>query len=526
MKNKERGAGITVTMTFVLFIIIAMLLVTLEHAYVYAGRSIAFQSMNKALESVIGMYYAPLYSQYGLLAVPVGEDFVYEDLGGVSDEIITLFNKVGTPPASPVKEGFLWNQECTDCEITATGTMLDNQCEGFKNQVMDDALYETIEFLADELADMDVKGLREVLDFLDDSEVDVKEAIEDLLDDNEEDDEEADEEKKLAIEDLYNTLKLLLTEGFSGLWFEDIDELSERKISAKDLPSYNHYGRNVTSTLYSEFDLTDVDIDEGNYISKVADAGFFKKFINAVEEGAKGTGEKAVLTAYASTNFDNFARDEINGRLRYEQEYLIFGNLKDDVNVRDAAWSIFGIRLIMSLAFILTDTGTQDFIAAVLELLGATNIVSAIIYVLYTVAYAVECAIVETAAILRGKAVDFIANSESVCIKSWDVLYFTKDNIDSRADDYEAAGLVKFGYQFYISVFLLMTGSDILSFRMMDLIQENMQWMYDSDFSIENCYTAFAVDAKVSMGSRYASVPIVNKGSTITYEIETLIAMP
>lgn len=523
MKNKERGAGITITMTFVLFIIIAMLLVTLEHAYVYAGRSIAFQSMNKALESVIGMYYAPLYSQYGLLAVPVGEDFFYEDLGGVSDEIITLFNKVGAPPTSPKKEGFLWNQECTDCEITAAGTMMDNQGEAFKNQIMDDALYETIEFLADELADMDIKGLREVLDFLDDSEVDVKEAIEDLLDDK---DEEEDREKKLAIEDLYNTLKLLLTDGFSGLWFEDIDDLSERKISGKGLPSYNYYGVNVTSTLYSAFDLTEVDIDDGNYISKVADAGFFKKFINAVEEGAKGTGEKAVLTAYASTNFDNFARDEINGKLRYEQEYLIFGNLKDDANVKDAAWSIFGIRLIMSLAFILTDTGTQDFIAAILELLGATNIVSAIIYVLYIVAYAVECAIVETAAILRGKAVDFLANSESICIKSWDVLYFTKDNIDSKAEDYEASGLVKFGYQFYISVFLLMTGTDILSFRMMDLIQTNMQWMYDSDFKIENCYIAFAVDAKVSMGSRYASVPIVNRGSSISYDIETLITMP
>ncbi len=525
MKKIEREAGITVMMSLVLFIIIAMLLVMLEHAYVYAGRSIAFQSMNKALESVMGMYYAPLYTQYGLLAVPVGEDFVYEDLDGVSDELITLFNKVGTPPSSSKKEGFLWNQECSECKITNVGTMMDNQAEGFKNQVMDDSLYEAVEFLADELADMDIKGLREVLDFLEDSEVDVKEAIEDLLDDDDEK-EEVDDDKKPAIEDIYNTLKILLTDGFSGLWFEDIDELSERKISIKELPSYNYYGTNVTSTLYSGFDLTDVDIDEGNYIGKVADTSFFKKFIKAVGEGAKGTGEKAFITAYAGTNFDNYVRDEINGRLLYEQEYLIFGNANDDLNVKNAAWSIFGIRLIMSLAYILTDTGTQDFIAGILELLGATNIVSAIIYILYVVTYAVECAIVETAAILRGKSVDFLANSDSVCIKSWDVLSFTKDNIDSKADEYEASGLVKFGYQSYMSVFLLMTGSDILCFRMMDLIQINMQWIYDSDFKIENSYIALAVDAKVSMGSRYVSIPIINSGSLVSYNIETLIAMP
>ena len=62
----KRQASITVTMTLVLFMVISLLLVTLEHAYVTAGRTLALEAFDRSLESVLGQYYAPLYAEYGL----------------------------------------------------------------------------------------------------------------------------------------------------------------------------------------------------------------------------------------------------------------------------------------------------------------------------------------------------------------------------------------------------------------------------------------------------------------------------
>ena len=92
-KSKEIKGSITVMMALVLFMVTSMQLVILEHAYVRAGRTLVYQTFNKALESAIGAYYAPLFTEYGLFAMAVGEGMSYEDYSEIEATIEEVINR-------------------------------------------------------------------------------------------------------------------------------------------------------------------------------------------------------------------------------------------------------------------------------------------------------------------------------------------------------------------------------------------------------------------------------------------------
>ena len=59
-KSKETKASITVFLSLVLFLILALLLTTIEGARVITAKTVAERSLNTAMDSVLAEFYAPL----------------------------------------------------------------------------------------------------------------------------------------------------------------------------------------------------------------------------------------------------------------------------------------------------------------------------------------------------------------------------------------------------------------------------------------------------------------------------------
>lgn len=100
----------------------------------------------------------------------------------------------------------------------------------------------------------------------------------------------------------------------------------------------------------------------------------------------------------------------------------------------------------------------------------------------------------------------------------------TRDYIQRKASSYkEAAG---FSYNDYLTLFLCLTNRKKLSYRMMDLIQENVNMRYDTDMDIQNVLFGYEINLKYNIKPLFTSLSFMKNlinpdgGSMLAAEAE------
>lgn len=564
----KRGlcGSLTVMMSLVLFIIVSLMLVTLEHAYLNAGKTLAFQTLNKALESALGNYYAPLYTQYGLFALPLGEGLSYEDISALEESMAAMAEVTFSGTEDVETDGFLWDMDIYGCVVMDEAYMTDINGDLFKEQVKDTTAYDLVLEISGELLSLEGEDISIIKDLLTDAKDSLMESGEEesneegsdqtnSVDKSEDSTEQADEtsnknedsvqdvnnkstesketeEKESAEEDesgvveVYETLKAFFTDGFSGWWFEDAGKLSEREVDVFELPSFEYYGDYEGTELFEEPDFSQLVFDDGEYLDELIDSSFVTDFQNALDNLLEKGSTKVSLAGYSVMNMDNYLTDNVDGELKYEQEYLIFGGGSDEYNVKKAGWSIFGIRLIANLIYFLTDEEMGEEVSSYVS--GITGIAKwvTILMVIVEVVLAVENAIVETAAILAGKKVDFAVSKGSLSVGLSELFSFSKSLIMSKAENYTGVSNIKLSYEMYLFIFMLMLNEDLLTFRMIDIIEVNMKKLYDSDFFMEDCLVGFSTQMIFDIPTRFTSIGLYGgpgKEDEYEYRVQSVI---
>ncbi|MGN0166310.1 MAG: DUF5702 domain-containing protein [Lachnospiraceae bacterium] len=492
--GRFKNGSITVMMSLVLFMILSLMLVTLEHAYQYAGRTLAFQTMNKAIESVLGRYYAPLYTQYGLFAVSIGNGMSYDSIADMENDIAGMINIPFYESADDDTEGCVWNIQVISCKTDNRTDLTDGKGELFKEQIKEITSRDFILEITDELTSL--KG--QSIDSIDDLLSAAKNSL-DAKEDKESGEKEDKEKNDNSSEDggfweTCNTLKAFFTDGFSGWWFEDAENLSEREIEPFELPSSDYEDEDSEPALFKEPDFSALSFDDGDYLEELIDSSSVSALQNALEEAAEWGTTKVSLASYAAMNMDSYLKNDVYGKMKYEQEYLIFGDGCDENNVKKAGWAVFNIRLIVNLIYLLTNVEMKEGIKELVAGITTISKWASVLLVLLTVVLAAENAIVETAAILKGKKVDFMVSAASQTVKPTEIFTFSKSMIMDKADNYKGVSTVRISYQTYLYLFLLMLNEDLLAYRIMDIIEVNMQKMYNSDFYMSDCLAGFEVD--------------------------------
>lgn len=509
------NGSITVMMALVLFMVTSMQLVILEHAYIRAGRTLVFQTFNKALESTIGAYYAPLFTQYGLFAMAVGEGMSFEDVSEIEATVVEVINRSLGDNGSKTPGTFM-GVTVGGCATDVRTSFTDNK-DIFIEQVREASVYELVYELSDTIASLrgqDLSNIEEVL-------TGAKDSIEDALDVEEE-----DETGETDAQDAYDTLVSFLQDGFSGWWFPDASNLSEREIDVFSLPTGEHFGENIVTELFEEPEFDELAFDDGDYLDELVSDSITNGFQEALLEGLEEGGNKLVLAGYSVAKMDNYIKDEVDGKLKYEQEYLIFGSESDEANVKKASWSIFGIRLIANLLYLMAD---EDAWSDIQEWVGAiTGIASwiTLLSVIVAVVLAVENAIVETAAILKGKSVDFAVCKETQMVKLTEIFSFTKDSIMNKAEAYKGVSSIKLSYQMYLYIFMFMVNESVLAYRMMDVIELNMKRLYDSDFKMDKCIVGFSATVSCTIPEMFLGLMLYQgpeRSSDYVYRFQSAI---
>lgn len=219
-----------------------------------------------------------------------------------------------------------------------------------------------------------------------------------------------------------------------------------------------------------------------------------------------GAVEKVLFNEYILSNYTHFLDEQEEG-LRYQVEYVLFGQDSDLKNLDSAVNRILWIREGMNLLYLISSDKRSAAKGLASTMVGWTG--NAIIVELTTVAllaaWAYAESILDARALLNGKKVDFFKTDKTWTLSIEGLEYIFEGNgVESRPSD---TGL---GYEDYLRLLLYMTNIHDCAYRTMDLIQAKMNLKYP-DFLMASQIYAVEFKCRITAVPLFATLPVFRK---------------
>jgi hypothetical protein len=298
----------------------------------------------------------------------------------------------------------------------------------------------------------------------------------------------------------------------SGIFRGVIDpsiEISKSKLTGVSLPS------NLQQNLAEEQDDEEMEDLSKRYL-EIGNLNFANMGIS-IEEGSvvADIGESLLFLAYISEHSTNFASEQfkVGQVLKYEQEYLLLGHLKDKENLEEFTTRLVMIRTLFNMISVLTDPNKVSQAASTASVMAVTSLPFLVSVAKYLILFywAYSEARVETAALLKGKSVPIYTTQSEFIVSYTDLLGMTNSKVVSLAEKFEAKSLLKLSYSDYLLINLFFVGEEKKTYRMMDLMQENLRYEYQNSFRMKNCLYSFSCEADSVMKQKFLFLPYFQK---------------
>lgn len=311
--------------------------------------------------------------------------------------------------------------------------------------------------------------------------------------------------------------KDLINDGITSLVVEEAEKLSKAKLPEENLVSINAaVGGEEGSESIHNFIEKNISEDE-NAEAELNLEQLGLPIGDVLLSEANSLMESILYISYIEEHFSNYLTENeksINEQiLTYEQEYILYGNTLDEDNLKALVTRIVIIRTIINLIHVLSDstkTNTASVYAATLVgFTGLPFLISIVKYITLFI-WAFEAALVETAALLQGKEVSLLTTKDTFVLEFTDIFKMSKDFILNKAKNYkDTLGGIRLGYQDYIRIFYLLQDKKKQYYRSLDLIQENIRYVYEDSFLLSRCLTEYEVSATLSMPEMFFSLPFI-----------------
>ncbi len=319
---------------------------------------------------------------------------------------------------------------------------------------------------------------------------------------------------------LMDSITSKLLEGITGLVI-DPDLISKKELSEGIKPS------NIEAVLVEVGFIEKLTklLKECNHGSNnLAISGIFGSMVEEIgtsidlKEGIKLLSELILYQEYIKEHFASYS---IEGQalhtrkptaLDYEQEYLLSGKNSDRDNLDLMIGRIIAIRMATDLLTILTNkTICNEAKAVATAIVGFTGlpILISIIQTLILILWSFAEALVDTCALLMGKEVPVI--KKSIIMKLPDLLLLNRETIVNKAKVLNESDGITMSYHNYLTIFLLLKNRRDLTYRSMDLIQENLKIRYEDSFSILHCMFGFKAEANFHMKPKFIAFKFVQE---------------
>lgn len=317
-----------------------------------------------------------------------------------------------------------------------------------------------------------------------------------------------------------DNFKKLMNYGILSLIVDDTALISKRKLVADVLQS------DSLSEPDKEIDKSkeiadDIGACREGYQEEIADSFGNYAESEKAERGSSNEGilEKILFQEYLLTHFKNQNNTDTkeidrNTVLKYEQEYLISGEKGDYDNFRNVISKLAFTRTILNYLYLITDAQkSQAAYAAAAAIIGFTCVepLISLTKTIILLVWAYEEALVDVRGLIEQKYVPFFKTKGSFKIKFEELFLISKSLIKQKAEKLpkEEINLGDMKYKDYMRILLFLTGQKKKNLRAMDLIEQNMNALYEGEFKMNQCIFGYKVKGDFKIGAKFIKLPFI-----------------
>ena len=329
------------------------------------------------------------------------------------------------------------------------------------------------------------------------------------------------------------SLSSLVENGICDLILSDASSLSKTTLKNNRLPSHSAI-REEESTDGEELNgdladrISDSDGDGGDMTSSMEEYETICKNADTESGAINDIARRVLLNAYGTTYFKNYATKnklkKSDNRLeavlskdsvmQYEQEYLIMGGETDADNVKDVISRTVFIRTAMNYLSLLTDSTARNkaFVTAtaMVGFTGCAPLVTVLKHIIL-MGWGFEEALVDVGALMQGKSVPLFKKPSSFSVQYVELVTISKAMIQGKVKKIkDDTGMLSLTYEDYLNFYMFMVGPDILSYRMMDLVQENTRLRYKEDFLMDKGVFGLEVSMEYEIPTKFINIPLIS----------------
>lgn len=318
----------------------------------------------------------------------------------------------------------------------------------------------------------------------------------------------------------------LIVAGIAGLMLPEETVLSEKQIMLTELPSrlYGNIDRNAEHSgegrSFERLGIEEIDGMSGEQgtaglLNSMTQNSPLAGIGEAVRTEGEALLERVLFLSYLAEHFDDYETDSVQeAAMEYEKEYILCGNASDTENIYEVIGRILMVRIVFQLIHVLSDTEKCSIAGeAAMGLLGVTGLpvlVSILKFVILFV-WATEAAVIDTAAILRGKKISLMPTKEEFPVSFPELLIMSKARIQQKAELYKEKGRSPaFGYSEYLMLFLLLQKEETQCMRALDLIQENTS-LEEPGFRVRELLCSFRIRVEYLLPELFTKLPFSKK---------------
>lgn len=272
-------------------------------------------------------------------------------------------------------------------------------------------------------------------------------------------------------------LSELLTTGILSLVGISEEEVSERSLSGKDLPSAGLEEESLWEELTACMEVVQELFQSGGMKEVLLAAG------NSMLNGT-------ALELYSMKYFHHYGESSPYTRLNYEREYLIFGKEEDKTNLLSMVLYLVAIRALLNMVMILKQPDRvlqlETLSAGVAGFTGMP-VLAAVVKYSVLLLWSVEEALVDATALLQGKRIAVVGPGR---VSFGELFLMNKAAIGRKAD--LCPDGVGAAYTDYLALVSLTRRTKDKTYRALDLIQENICFRYRDSFRIRNLVTGIS----------------------------------
>ena len=444
---KRKRGEITVFLSLIMVCCLSLFLGLLESARTAGAGLYLEMAANSAMSSVMSQYNRNLWDMYHLLFLEAeSEDAVKESF----ESFLSFYTE----------QENLYPMKLEETDILAVSYMDESGGEALEREIA--------EYMKHRVPDL-VSKMNRISDVAQEAAAvgDFKQRFDDCLQELslQDDGAEEDSEELFYLENITGEQwKQLLFGGFFSFVLPDGTEVSSARVSLNGIPSKERKKR-----------------------GKIPDRDFVSPSSHfAVNE-------------YCLLHFDSFLEEKTpvpgykDQPLKYEMEYLLYGNPADRENLIDTIQSLIFIRGALNLIYLMGTPEKKAEADGLALAVSAGNIpLQAVLSTLLLTLWSVGEAILDVRGLLAGGSVPFRKSEETWQLsldqlRSFEFLK-SKESLN-RSDE-------KGDYEDYLRILCFLMERGERNGRIMDLIQWNVRTV-QPDFAVEDCIGRIEVQANV-----------------------------